>query len=331
LLLLFAVAAGSAVVRRGQRSVAGVAVAQGDVGDGGSGAGPATAAVPAHTRVYTPQPIAVDAGKVDGLAKAAKTTALPPEDIYISIGINDGGRPDLGTCRHDSDCKVHEACAIDRGSRRFACLRSDCASDEDCEGDMQCRMVGDDLAVARCVKGGRRYAGERCSANPFDANQACQLGLFCNAGHCGTACDKASPASCRAGDECADSADGPVCTPKSCKSIGCPGGEQCVSISARESVCVRATAGEDCFAHPCARGEGCIVSPGMRQTLAYQCAKWCNPLDATTCGAGEVCGQGGSGSVCYRACVNPNDCSKGQACQTVSEDLQMTGCVVSAD
>ncbi len=329
-ILLVSIAGGSAVVHRGTRAATDAETAPGSVGEGDVVTAPV---VPTHTRVYAPKGDAAPSVKADGgVARAAQAPALAPDDVYISIGEDDAGRADLGSCHQDSDCKAHEACAIDRGSRRFACLRADCTSDNDCESDMQCRMVGDDQAVARCVKGGRRYAGERCSANPFNVNQACQLGLYCHAGRCGTGCDRSNPASCRAGDECVDSPDGPVCTPQSCKSIGCPNGDRCASISASESACVRAVAGEDCFAHPCAeKGQGCVVSAGMYQTIAYQCARWCSPLDSASCEKGEVCGHGGPGSVCYKKCETPHDCRKGEACQTVSEDLKTMGCVPSAD
>jgi len=282
--------------------------------------------IPVHTRVYAPR----DAGARVDAGSRAKAAPAPEVETYVAIVLDDAGRPNLGACLQDADCKPKEACAVDSATKRFACLPAECRSDDDCAKDAQCRTVGSENAVLRCVPGGLRYEGERCSPRPMTAGEACQLGLICHAGRCGTPCEKGSATTCRAGNECVDSPDGPVCTPKSCKTIGCPGKETCAALSPTVSACMRGVAGEDCFAHPCAQGEVCTVR-AVTGTLAYRCAKPCSPFDPASCAKGEVCGRSSNaGSVCYRACERMKDCgSRSMTCGTVSEDLNVKGCVAA--
>lgn len=155
----------------------------------------------------------------------------------------------------------------------------------------------------------------------------CGMGLTCISNACYQNCPDRK---CPGGQRCVDTSFAPVCVSWCERDDDCGQGERCIGEGVR--LC-RKVVGPACFEKGCGAGEDCVIAVG-RTEVHSACAKCCNPLDATSCGEGEVCGasQDGEGcsSVCYRACQSAADCPARFACQTVDEEQKVPACVPAA-
>jgi hypothetical protein len=253
-----------------------------------------------------------------------------PSGLDCTVGAD--GKATCGDCLQDTECPKGTGCAVNPKTRRTQCVSNECEKDEQCSGDTVCRVATMGLNIRRCVPPGTALGGERCRRFPASLADQCQEGLFCVHGYCGTPCTKGRAGTCKDAEACIDGSDGPACAPASCHENGCPDSERCIETGPETFACVQKTVGENCMVNPC-RGKDDVCQLSYRgSTIAFQCVAACSPLDAKSCAAGFVCGQGEADgqSVCYRACSasDPKTCSQlpGLECITVTEDTKVWGC-----
>lgn len=258
---------------------------------------------------------------------ADASTALPPAAMSCTLG---DGVPVCGDCRTDSDCPAQQGCVVNRQTRRFECLASECETDAHCFPGTLCRAVNDGSSgtrVRRCVPEGLRGEGERCLTLPVGPEDTCREGLLCVQQLCGRPCDTAVPGSCPSGQQCVDTLNGPGCYPD-CRTSGCAKGETCSRVRDETYQCLESVTGT-CNETPCAEGEHCNLRMAQGHA-AFWCAPRCNPLRSDTCPGGQVCGRGGpTDSTCFQKCdpTAAGTCGPGWRCTSVSEDMTLWGCV----
>jgi hypothetical protein len=273
------------------------------------------------------------------LADAAAPTnaeSFRPVLDRVICKVSDAGVPYCGSCKVHEDCKRDEACTISPKTLLLECIAGNCKQDTDCGGDEVCRAVIEDGTVKRCVAPGGRYQGERCHPYAQDPAKQCQEGLVCVDQFCQTPCDKTNPASCKEGTHCTDTREGPACEADSCTKIGCPEGNTCLTLGDAKPHCFEGAVGDNCFLHPCPKGEACVAADGMKaDTIAFQCRKACDPMTPSSCPKGFVCGRGGAADgapACFKKCDPPHGLTcdfvkAGEICRTIDETLNLSGCV----
>jgi len=284
---------------------------------------PSGGTVPTSTRAEE----AGDARSRSAAEASSDSSTLPPSALRCTVS---GGVPTCGECRTDSDCPAQHGCAINRQTRRFECLASECEADAHCFPGTLCRAVNDGASgtrVRRCVPEGLRGEGERCLTLSVGPEDTCREGLLCVQQLCGRPCDKEVSESCPSGQRCVDSLNGPACYPD-CRAAGCAKGETCARVRDETYQCLEAVTGT-CNETPCAEGERCNLRMA-RGRAAFWCAPRCNPLQADACPGGQVCGRGGpTDSTCFQRCdpAAAEACGPGWRCTSVSEDMTLWGCV----
>lgn len=248
----------------------------------------------------------------------------------------DGGvAPNCVRCMSSADCNGQGTCGVDEAGG-VSCLVQNCVSDENCLPGFSCRQVGipgQSGGVTQCRRGTAKE-GDVCSLHG-PPELTCGRALICGPdSQCVRSCDPGKNESqCQAGEQCAQHSWGGGYCHRSCKSDSdCGGGETCVHYGAFGNLCrLPVGAFPNCSASTtCPPGMACQIFLKAR-SVRFDCASCCSPLDAQSCGPGEVCGQSHSSdclSVCYRSCVNAKDCGPGEACSTVSEDGTVWGCVL---
>ncbi len=276
------------------------------------------------------RPRAEEAGAVlsrTPVEASSDASTLPP--AAMSCTVSEGG-PTCGDCRTDSDCPAQQGCAVNRQTRRFECLASECEADAHCAAGTLCRAVTDGSSgtrVRRCMPEGLRGEGERCLSLPVGVEDTCQEGLLCVQQRCGRPCDLAASGSCASGQRCVDGLNGAACHPD-CRTEGCAKDETCARVRDDTYQCLEAVTGT-CNETPCAEGERCNLRMAQGRA-AFWCAPRCNPLQADACPGGQVCGRGGpTDSTCFQRCdpMAASTCGPGWRCTSVSEDMTLWGCV----
>ncbi len=276
------------------------------------------------------RPRAEEAGEVrsrPAVAEAPSDSSIPPSAMSCTVS---DGVPTCGDCRTDSDCPAEQGCVVNRRTRRFECLASECEVDAHCFPGTLCRAVNDGASgeqVRRCVPEGLREEGERCLTLPVGPEDTCREGLLCVQQLCGRPCQKEVSGSCPSGQRCVDSLNGSACYPD-CRTAGCAQGETCERLREDTYQCLEAVTGT-CNETPCAEGERCNLRMAQGRA-AFWCAPRCNPLHADTCPGGQVCGRGGpTDSTCFQRCepMAADTCGPGWRCTSVSEDMTLWGCV----
>lgn len=249
----------------------------------------------------------------------------------------DGGiAPDCFRCTTNADCQQGLACGIDEAGG-LSCLAHGCDTDADCQGSLSCRVVtmpGLGHTIKQC-RDGAVGLGKRCDVFSRGEKLSCARGALCGIDEkCGKLC--ANKTECAAGESCVTH---PIeqakhlCAKTCVRDSDCPSSLSCVGFGEGGAYCRRVTGGENCQIKGCGPGEACQIHETFAKSVAFDCAKCCNPLDANSCGQGFVCGRSRSGtcqSTCYKACKSPFDCADGGqnvACTTVDEDFTKMGCV----
>jgi hypothetical protein len=256
------------------------------------------------------------------------TGPRPPTAMDCTL---DGGFR-CGECMHHSECPAGHACVINRRTRRFECVASECEDDQGCFPGTTCRVVATpspQQLIRRCVPSGARAEGEFCELAPASPSDACREGLLCWDAVCRTPCTPGLSGACPSGQRCHDTRlDGALCVPD-CREGGCAAGETCVQASPGSHQCVTLGVDECGEDRPCPDGQHCLVR-AQRGRAGRFCAAPCKSwLGSQACPEGFVCGRGGPElSSCYRLCDSqkPDTCPPGWSCTTVSEDKQTWGC-----
>jgi hypothetical protein len=217
---------------------------------------------------------------------------------------------------------------MNRATSRQECVESDCRDDNDCASGSECRAVGRERKLRRCVEHGDALAGDRCSYDPWGRALSCAAGLICAKGRCREPCRDGA---CPAGERCIDTPDGPACriAKRSCRETGCPDGKTCEQVLEDQFFCVKKTIGDNCIIRGCGDGKSCEVVV-QAAIVVFRCKEKCDPL-APKCPAGSTCGASNNApgtSVCYKSCEAPWDCPDGEECtNAISEDHKRWGCI----
>ncbi|HVG61900.1 MAG TPA: hypothetical protein VNA24_25280 [Hyalangium sp.] len=220
-------------------------------------------------------------------------------------------------------CEPPLGCFSDYRYPRTTCIDSECLTDEQCQEGEVCRRLatwGDGPQVRRCIPVGPRQEGDGCVSLPWDKANACAPEWLCSGRDeewCARPCRLEDSKGCPEGFFCADTVPQPACLP-TCKTRGCPSGQQCIPFSEGVSVCARVY-GPQCQQTPCPDGRRCKVTydpphPGM---VWMECVEECGD-GLPPCGAGKVC----DGWHCLPACDphGPEVCGEGYHCSRRGED-----------
>ena len=331
-----AIALGS-VPQRGDGAPSTHVPKQASRGQEGAGVPPGLAPAPAAPlpeREGPSFPVAAEQARPDagpGLAK----TGVPPLSLMNNENCPaDGGLArDCIRCASDADCPRGSGCGVDVFGGT-SCLSSTCKTDSDCKTGESCRQVGipgQSSPVWQC-RLGSAGKGDACSHDPSAAN-GCGRGLICGPeNRCVSSCDPArAGGQCSGKEKCVESPFGGGACIAVCElEQDCLDGMTCVKLGSHGAYCRMPTGlEENCTLSPCEKGKACQVSMSST-SVAFSCDKCCNPLDATSCGPGLVCGRSRSldcSSTCYRPCTQAPDCQSGEACVSINEDLTLMGCV----
>jgi hypothetical protein len=272
------------------------------------------------------------------LPQNAPVSLPPPHREIAADGLpanglrctSDGGVFHCGDCRLDSDCPAGKGCIVNKETRRFECMDSECEEDAHCFPGFVCRGASRGSTgpiIRRCMPVGQRREGEPCDSLFVSSAGACQEGLICHRAVCSAPCRLEDAASCPQGYACEAGDDGAACFPD-CRVLGCPGGQRCKRLNNGDFQCLEQVHGE-CPETPCAVGERCNMRV-LRGRGVFWCARLCSPLRADSCPADQICGVGGGEfSTCYPRCdpMDLDSCGEGERCTTISEDMLQWGCM----
>ena len=252
-----------------------------------------------------------------------ETPVALPAGMRISPVLDPEQRLRLTTyqreCQSTAECEPPLGCVFDSRYRHAYCTDSQCVTDAQCAADQACRAlaVKDDGPMVRmCIPLGARQEGESCDPLPKDKEHSCSDGLMCrghNSSWCGRPCHlNATPTECPEGFFCAGTRPDPICLP-TCKSRGCPTGQQCVTIEAEIAVCAKVY-GTNCQESPCSEGRECwvLTKPPHPGKVWMECIEQCGK-GFPPCSQGKVC----DAWQCRPACdpQGPAVCAEGFRCR----------------
>ena len=257
-----------------------------------------------------------------------------------AMGDSVGRSGDLATCIREAWCPKPTAC-WSAGGGRIACVSSDCDPiGKPCPEGESCRLVSTADRVFRCVPAGSVALGGTCSdVFPAPIGLTCDGRYTCWHGRCRTRCTSA--AGCGSGERCVPKSRlEQVCADDLCDSDrDCsPNRPVCLDLKDSDPRSCFAVAAGSCRPGRCPDGQGCegLLKDGR---VVARCRAICDPMDATTCGPGGICGPP-SGDVagdtenpkgfCHQRCTfsKPSLCGPGESCSTLGGDASRLGCTI---